>query len=121
MLDLQTFARAVRENRIGVVDVRVNSSARRRMTQEIKTAVADRQMIHLSRAASSRPDIAQFVVAPECPVEQNDVRIVNRIAQFGRDFADRWRDERGSSRDFITQLKRDALAQFNRAISDAVA
>ena len=121
MLDLQTFGRSGHEDRIGVVDVRVYFSTRRGMTQEIKAAVADRQMIHLARAASGRPNIAQFVVAPECAVEQDDVRIVNRIAQFGGDFTDRWRDEGGSSRDFITQLKRDALAQFNRAISDAVA
>ena len=107
------------KNRIGVVDVGVYFSARRRMTQEIKTTVADRQMIHLSRAASGLPDIAQFVVAPECAVEQNDLGIVNRVAQLGHDFTDHWRDERDSSRDFIAQLKCDALAQLNRAISDA--
>ena len=91
------------------------------MTQEIKAPVADRQMIHLARAASGRPNIAQFVVAPECAVEQNDLRIVNRITQFGRDFSDSRRNEGGRSRGFIAQLKRDARSQFNGATSDAVA
>ena len=91
------------------------------MTQEIKTGIANRDMIHSSPAAGARPNSLEFVVAPECAVEQNEVRMVNGVAQLVRDFTDSGSDERCSSRNFIAQLQRDALAQFNRATTDAVA
>jgi len=121
MLDLGPFAGTGHENWIGVVDVRIDFSTRRRMTQEIKAAIADRDMIHFSPAKGAWPNSPEFVVAPECTVEQNKVRTVNGVAQLVCDFTDSGRDERGNSRDFIAQLQRNALAQFNRAKTDAVA
>jgi len=121
MLDLDPFVGAGHENRIGVVDVRIDFSTRWRMTQEIKGAVANRDMVHFSRAAGARPNSPEFVVAPECAIEQNEVRTVNGVAQLVRDFTDSGSDERGRSRNFIAQLQRDALAQFDRATTDAVA
>jgi hypothetical protein len=52
--------------------------------QEVEAPVADGQMVHLSRAAGARPNSGQFAVAPECAIEQNDVRFVNNVPQFVR-------------------------------------
>jgi hypothetical protein len=79
LFDFRTFPGAGHQDRVSIVYVCVNLSARRRLSQQFKTAIADWQMIHLSRSASTVPDGSKFMVAPECAVEQNDVRIGGRF------------------------------------------
>ena len=70
------------QDRVGVVDVGVNLPARRRLAQHIKAAVVDGQMIHLARAASARPYLTEFSVAPERPVKHDKIRCMNCVAQL---------------------------------------
>ncbi len=77
--------------------MRINLPPRRRLAQQIKAAVADRQMIHLTRSAGAWPNNGQFAVTPECAVEQNNVGRVNCIPQFLGYLADTRREQRGCS------------------------
>src|SRR4029077_2052811 len=120
LLNLCAFWTARHQNRIRVVDVRVNLPARRRLAQQIKAAVADRQMIHLSRAAWARRRDSEFAVTPECAVKQDDIGCIDCIAQFLSQFANTRREQRSRSGRVITELKCDAPGQFNSSKTDAV-
>src|SRR6476661_3653494 len=74
LLNLSAFVGARHENRVRVVDVDVNLPARWRWTQHIKATVVDGRMIHLARAASARPYLTEFSVAPERPVKHDKIR-----------------------------------------------
>src|SRR5947207_11079242 len=76
-------------------------------------------MIHLAGGASTWPDRAQLVVVPECAVKQNDIAIMNSIAEFVGDLTDRGCNQHACPGNFVTELKRNAIAQFKRAKSDA--
>ena len=80
------------ENWVCVVDMRVNLPARGRLAQEFKTAVKDRQMIHLSSTARARSCGFKFIVTPECAVEQNQIGANRRFGQFMGELSNRWRD-----------------------------
>ena len=77
--------------------MRINLPARGRLAQEIKTAVIDRQMIHLASTARARSRSFKFIVTPKCAVEQNQIGVngrsrnshvsfqpLARLAQIGR-------------------------------------
>src|SRR5882762_9195924 len=113
LLNLGAFGRARHENRVGVVDMRVNLPARRRLAQHIKAAVVDGQMIHLARAASARPYPTEFSVAPERPVKHDKVRCMNCIAQLLSQTADTRREQSSSAGYVIAKLKCNAGWQFN--------
>jgi hypothetical protein len=69
LLDLRAFSSSRHQNWVRIVYVCVNLPSRWRLAQEIKTAVADGQVIHLARAASAWPHRREFLVTPECPVK----------------------------------------------------
>src|SRR5213083_139320 len=79
LLEFCAFRRARNQDRVCVVNVRVNLPASGRLAQEIKTAVADRQMIQLASTARSRPHDCKFVVTPESAIEQNHVGVGRRL------------------------------------------
>ena len=93
------------------VDVVWLGSVRGRFRKRLDQAVEV-----LSRA---RPDFVQFIVAPECAVKQNDAGSVNGIAEFVGDLTDSRCNQRACAGNFVAELKRDALVQFNRAIREA--
>src|SRR4030095_8592549 len=113
LLHMSAFAGTGHKNRVCIVDVGVNLPARWRLMQEMEAAVADGQMVHLSRAARARPNSSQFAVTPECAIEQNHVGAVNGIPQFIRQFTDARREERSCSRRIVPKLKGDAPGQFD--------
>jgi hypothetical protein len=115
LLNLSAFVGARHENRVRVVDVDVNLPARWRWTQHIKATVVDGQMIHLARAASARPYLTEFSVAPERPVKHDKIRCMNRVAQLLSETADTGREQCSSAGCVIAKLKCNAVQQFNRS------
>src|SRR5205807_4894288 len=119
LLDLCVFSSARHEDWVRVVYVRVNLPARPRLAQEIKTAVAYGQVIHLARGSGARPHDGEFAVTPECAVKHDDIRSVHCVAQFAGQFADSWGEKRSYSRGVVPKLKRNAAGQFDRSKTDA--
>ena len=115
LLKLSAFRRARHQDRVGIVDVGVNLSVRRRLAQHIKATVVDGQMIHLARAASAGPYPTEFSVAPERPVKHDKIRCMNRVAQLLSQTADTRREQRSSAGCVIAKLKCNAAGQFNRS------
>ena len=88
LLDLFPLSSSRHQNRVRIVYVGINLPSRARLAQEIKTAVANGQMIHLARAAGAGPDGGELVVTPECSIKHDDIRCMNCIAQFLGQFSD---------------------------------
>src|SRR5438309_6239971 len=82
LFDLCPFSTARPQNRVRIVYVSKDLPACWRLAQEIETAVADGQMIHLARSAGSRSHCCQFAIGPECSVEQSNGGCVNGIPQL---------------------------------------
>ena len=118
LLDLSAFSSARHENRVCVVYVCVDFPARPRLTQHLKAAIADGQMIHLARAAGARTHSGQLAVSPKRAVKNHDARILNGAAQFVGQFTNTRRQKYCGSRDGVAKLKCDACAQFNHSKSD---
>ena len=74
---MSAFSGARHQNRIRIVYVSINLPARWRLMQEFEAAVANGQMIHLTRSASAGPNSDQFAVTPERTIKENDIGLVD--------------------------------------------
>ena len=81
----------------------------------MKATVVDGQMIHLARAASARPYLTEFSVAPERPVKHDKIRCMNCVAQLLSETADTRREQCHSAGCVIAKLKCNAAGQFDRS------
>ena len=119
LLELCAFRRFRHQDWVGVVYVRVNFPAGGRLTQQIKAALADGQMLHRTRAASTGPYGCKFSVTPECAVENKDIGTVNGIDQFVSHDSNARRNQRDCSRQIVATLESGAMRQLYSAKSDA--
>src|SRR5438552_19047576 len=66
-------------------------------------------MIHCSSGPGTGPNTEQFGIAPECSIEEDDIRLFNCIAQFRADSTNGRGNESSCHRSFISELKGDAV------------
>src|SRR4051794_19139392 len=89
----------------------IQLAPRRSVSQKLKTALVDWQMMHFFGCARGRPNHFQFIIAPKSPVEHNEIRFVNSRAKWIGYLIYCWGDEGCGLRVCVTKLKCCAAVQ----------